>query len=75
MKSFSNHEFYKSYNVIGEKHLGSKLKTPNYRCCYGNCRIFSSKLILKIIMTELFKKPRKPCFWSLLTEAYISPQT
>ena len=44
----------------------------NYSGCNGNYINFYSKLVPKIIMTELFKKP---CFWSLLTYGLIVPQT
>ena len=50
-------------------------QTQNYSGCSGNYINFYSKLVAKIIMTELFEKLRKPCFWSLLTQALIVPQT
>ena len=37
-----------------------------YSGCNRNYTNFYSKLVPKIAMTELFKKFRKPCAWSLL---------
>ena len=47
-------------------------QTQNYSGCNGNYINFYSKLVPKIIMTELFKKP---CFSSLLTQGKIFRKT
>ena len=44
-------------------------QTQNYSGCNGNYITFYLKLAPKIIMTELFKRLRKPYFWSHLTQA------
>ena len=47
----------------------------NYSSCNGNYINLYWKLVPKIIMTELFKKLRKPCFLFLVTQAEIVPQS